>query len=309
MNQPDDSLLDPRQLAVVQNHAQRLLREASAIGRFPTPIEDLVGAAKLTIVDDELLDETFLKRLVKKAKSRIATIKSALSKVLGLLEANDRLIIIDKNVPAPRIPFVTLHETGHGILPHQREAFGILQDCDSTLDPEITDLFEREANVFASEVLFQGSLFSEEAHDKEFSINVPMTLAKKFGASQYATFRRYVSTNPHISCLVALEQIATKAEGGFTANVRRIVASRSFNAIYDGKTLCSTVTDSSVLGPVVPLHGRRMTYKTEIVLLDRNNERRLCVAEAFNTKHQILILIRDLGRLTSTKIVMPAAGF
>lgn len=309
MNRPDDSLLDPRQLAVVQNHAQRLLREASAIGRFPTPIDDLVDAAKLTVIDDEVLSETFLKRLVKKAKSRIATIKSALSKVLGLLEANDRLIILDKNLPAPRIPFVTLHETGHGILPHQREAFGILQDCDSTLDPEITDLFEREANVFASEVLFQGSRFSEEAHDQDFSIKVPVTLARRFGASKYATFRRYVTTNPHIACLVVLEHVETKPEGGFTANVRRVITSRSFDALYDGRTLCPNVTESSVLAPVVPLHGRRMIYQTEIELLDRNKERRLCMAEAFNNTHQILILIRDIGRVTRTRIVMPAAGF
>lgn len=309
MNRPDDSLLDPQQLAVVQRHAQRLLREASAIGRFPTPIDDLVSAAKLTIVNDEVLNKTFLKRLLKKAKSRIATIKSALSKVLGLLESNDRLIIIDKNIPKPRIPFITLHETGHGTLPHQRETYGILQDCDSTLDPEITDLFEREANVFASEVLFQGSLFAEQAHSQEFGIKVPMTLARKYGASKYATFRRYVGTSPHICSLVVLDKSTFQPEGGFTANVRRVIVSKSFHAIYDCETLCSTVTESHVLGPVVPLYGKRLIYQTEIVLFDRNKDRRLCVAEAFNNTHQTLILIRDLGRLAGARIVMPAAGF
>lgn len=309
MSRPDDSLLNPQQLAVVQRYAQRLLHEASALGRFPTPIDDLVAAAKLTIVDDEVLTESFLKRLSKQVKSRFATIKSALSKVLGLLESNDRLIIIDKNLPAPRIPFITLHETGHGTLPHQREAYGILQDCESTLDPEITDLFEREANVFASEVLFQGNLFSDEAHAHEFSIKTPMKLAVKYGASKYATFRRYVATNPHIACLVALNKITPSSDGGFTAEVRRVVASKSFNTIYDAKTLSSTVTESHVLGPVVPRYGRRLTSQTEIILLDRNKDRRLCMAEAFNSTHQILVLIRDVGRLPSTSIVMPAAGF
>lgn len=309
MNRPDDSLLDPQQLTVVQRHAQRLLHEASAIGRFPTPINDLVAAAKLTVVDDEVLNAKFLRRLMKKAKSRFATIKSALSKVLGLLDSNDRLIIIDKNIPEPRIPFITLHETGHGTLPHQREAYGILQDCESTLDPEIADLFEREANVFASEVLFQGRLFTKEAHDQEFGIKIPMNLARKYGASKYATFRRYVGTNPHICCLVVLDKSTPQPEGGFTANIRRVVASKSFNAIYDSATLCSAVTETHVLGPVVPLNGRRLTYKTEIVLLDRNKDRRLCVAEAFNNTHQTLILVLDLGRLAGASIVMPAAGF
>ena len=309
MNRPDDSLLNSQQLAVVQRHAQRLLHEASALGRFPTPIDDLVAAAKMTVVDDAVLTESFLKRLAKRAKSRFATIKSALSKVLGLLESNDRLIILDKNLPTPRIPFITLHETGHGSIPHQRETYGILQDCDSTLDPEITDLFEREANVFASEVLFQGKLFSDEAHAHEFSIKTPMKLAAKYGASKYATFRRYVITNPHIACLVALNRVTPRPKGDFTAEVRRIVPSKSFSTIFDVKTLCSTVTASHVLGPVVPRYGRRLTFQIEIVLLDRNKDRHLCIAEAFNSTHQVLVLIRDLGRLSSTSIVMPAAGF
>lgn len=37
-----------------------------------------------------------------------------MSKVFGLFEANDRLVVIDKNVPKPKKPFVKLHEAGHG---------------------------------------------------------------------------------------------------------------------------------------------------------------------------------------------------
>ena len=55
MTRPDDSLLDVHQLASVQRHADRLLREASAVGRFPTPVDDLLTAAKLTVVDFEFL--------------------------------------------------------------------------------------------------------------------------------------------------------------------------------------------------------------------------------------------------------------
>jgi hypothetical protein len=60
------------------------LRDASALGRFPTPIDDIMAAAKLTVVDDEVLNESMLRQFMNKAKSGIATIKSALSKVLGL---------------------------------------------------------------------------------------------------------------------------------------------------------------------------------------------------------------------------------
>ena len=46
MTRPDDSLLDSHQLANVLRHADQLLRDASAIGRFPTPIDDLVGCGQ-----------------------------------------------------------------------------------------------------------------------------------------------------------------------------------------------------------------------------------------------------------------------
>ena len=49
-----------------------------------------------------------------------------------------------------------------------------------------------------------------------------------------------------------------------------------------------------------------MTFGREIVLIDRNLGERLCVAEAFNTTHQTLVLIRDAGRRTRSGIVLPA---
>ncbi len=160
MTRPDDSLLQPHELANVRRHADRLLSEASAIGRFPTPVDDIMAAAKLKVVDDEVLNESLLRQFIKKAKSGIATIRSALSKVLGLFEVTDRLVVIDKEVRKPRVPFIKLHEAGHGTLPHQSKVYALIHDCEKTLDAEITDLFEREANVFASEALFQGEVFA-----------------------------------------------------------------------------------------------------------------------------------------------------
>lgn len=309
MTRPDDSLLDSHQLENVRRHADRLLREASAMGRFPTPIDDLMAAAKLTVVDDEVLNESLLRQFITKAKAGITTVKSALSKVLGLFEANDRFVIIDRNAPKPRIPFIKLHEAGHGTMPHQSKLYRIMHDCEKTLESDIADLFEREANVFASEVLFQGEGFSEEAHGQTFGIKVPMTLAKKYGGSNYATFRRYVTTNPHVCCVVVLEQPVYTPDGDFTVNVRRVVMSRSFEKLYDSKVLCSTVTNTHPLGASVPLNGKRMSLNKEIVLVDRNRDKRVCTAEAFNTTHQILILIRYLGPRTSSRIVMPAISF
>jgi hypothetical protein len=305
MTRPDDSLLDSNQLANVLRHADQLLRDASAIGRFPTPIDDLLAAAKVTVVD-EVLSEGFLETFIKKAKASVATIKSALSKVLGLFEANDRFVVIDKDVPRPRVPFIKLHEAGHGTMPHQSKLYRIMHDCEKTLEPDIADLFEREANVFASEVLFQGETFAQEAHAQSFGIKVPMALAKKYGGSNYATFRRYVISNPHACCVVILEPPAYTVDGNLTAEVRRVVASKSFEMIFDTKVLTSTVTDDHPLYSVVPGRGRRMSFDREVVLTDRNCDERICTAEAFNTTHQVLILILDSGLKKKCGIVVPA---
>ena len=307
MTRPDDSLLQPHQLATVQRHADRLLREASAIGRFPTPIDDIMAAAKLTVVDDEVLNESMLRQFVKKAKSGFATIKSALSKVLGLFEANDRLVVIDKEAPKPRKPFIKLHEAGHGTLPHQSKVYALIHDCEKTLDAEITDLFEREANVFASEALFQGEVFSREAQQLEFGVKAPVALARQFGSSNYAAFRRFVITNNKACCVVVLEPTVHHLDGGFSAEVRRVVMNKSFEIIYDGKPLGLAVNGSHVLGPVMP--RKRMTFDHEIVLTDRNDDERICIAEAFNTGKNTLILIRDVGIRRRAGIIVPAVNF
>jgi hypothetical protein len=307
MIKPDDGTLTPGQLANVQKHADRLLREASAYGIFPTPIGTLVDAAKLTIVEDQLLDEGMLRSFFRRATARgAATLKSALSKIIGLFDAHDRVVMIDKKVPKAKKPFVKLHETGHGFLPHQSGLFALIHDCEQTLDPDTTGLFEREANVFAVEVLFQGTAFAEEAHSEGFGIKVPMRLAKKFGGSNYSAFRRYVATNPGACCVIVLEPAARSPDGTFAAAVRRIVVSRSFNVIYDGLALFPSITSAHPAGAVVPI-GRRMTRPRGIVLIDRNNEERECVAEAFDTTHQIFVLIRDVGAVKKSVLLKPGS--
>jgi IrrE N-terminal-like domain len=307
VTKPDDGMLSAEQLSNVQRHADRLLRAAAAYGRFPTPIPDLLAEARLTVVEDEFLDAGLLQRLLRRVSVGVATLKSALTKIIGLFEPHDRLVVIDKGVPLPRKPFIKLHEAGHGFMPHQAEMYSLMQDCEKTLDPDTTDLFEREANVFASEVLFQGSAFAEEANAEPFGVKVPMRLAKKFGGSNYSSFRRYVSTNHQACCLIVIEPISVQQDGTFTAHVRRIVASRTFQVIYDSECVFRAVGSAHPLSAAIPTGRRRMTPPTDIVLQDRNREARVCLAEAFNTGHQILALVRDVRPVNTFLIIVPGS--
>ncbi len=306
MTRPNDNFLTEEQLRNVQRHADRLMRDASAFGRFPTPIADILAAAKLTVVDDEVLNESTLRRIIAKTKATFNTLKSALGKVLGLLEVNDRLVVLDKNCPTPRVPFIKMHEAGHSTMPHQRELFALIQDCEKTIDPEITQLFEREANVFASEALFQGDIFSKEAHDLAFGTRTAIDLAKKFGTSNYSTFRRYVTTNPQCCCLIVLEQPSWDAATGVRAEVRRVVASKTFDSVYDANSLSATITNDHPLRSLVPYGKQRIVKPKNVGLVDRNGTLRECVGESFNTGKQVLVLIRDTGPISAT-IILPAS--
>jgi Zn-dependent peptidase ImmA (M78 family) len=303
MSRPDDSYLDPQQLANVERHAFQLLQEASALHVFPTPIDNLMSAAKLTVVDDQVLNESMLAHLMRKAKATFATIKSALSKVVGLFDSPDRLVFIDSGLHAAKVPFVKLHEAGHGHLPHQSKVYALIHDCEKTLDPDVTDLFEREANAFASEVLFQGHLFAEEAHQSEFGMKVPLSLAKKYGASAYSAFRRYVTTSPHSCCVLVLNPPVCGVGNEFTAEVRRRVVSKSFHVTFDILPLGETIHQFHLLGHLVPV-GRRMTKRREITLVDRNGDQRICSAEAFSSTYQVFLLIRDEGLRSKSGIVL-----
>lgn len=295
MTKPDDSSLQAHELANVIRQAQRLLKDADAIGRFPTPIDDLMAAAKVTVIEDEILDESMLRRLADKARAGLAigvnVIKSAFSKVLGLFEANERLVILDKEVPAPRRAFVKLHEAGHGSMPHQTSMYALMHDCNQTLDDDTKDLFEREANVFASEVMFQGDVFRDHALSSAFSVKHAMSLATKFGGSNYATFRRYVNVSPRACCLMVVEPEALIGSGG-RHEVRRIIASKSFAERYDCNSLVASVGHGHPLKPLLPYGKQRMVAERNFFLADRNGTAQAFSGETFKAK-QILMLFRE----------------
>jgi hypothetical protein len=238
-------------------HAAALDR-ASGWGIFPTPIPDILDAAKLKIAPASAFDpRRIMEYLIGKAERAASTLKSAISKVFGIYDADECLIHIDQNVRESKQNFLKLHEAGHHELPTHRKLFRIFQDCEKTLEPEIADLFEREANNFARFVLFQGDGYRVLAADHKFEIKTPMKLAGKFGASIYASCREYARTN-HRACVVyVLEPITYCEKTGARAEVRRIEASPLFEQQF-GRPTEQVITLNHSLGnscAATPLPG------------------------------------------------------
>ena len=302
MTRPDDSTLSPQEYARVRKEAERLLRAAGALGRFPTPVAVIMDAGKVTLAQEDVLNEGFLHSMRRKASGAL---KSALSKVLGLFDARERLVFIARAVETAKQVFLKLHETAHAVLPWQRNLYAVVEDGEQELDPDIADLFDREANVFATEELFQLDSVADDAAAHEFGIEVALKLRRKYGSSAYAALRQYVSKN-HRDCVVLVLDPPAVADGdGFRATLRRAVASPSFSMKFD-LNWPPHFTPADEVGAMVPLGHRRMSRARTITLVDRNGVRHDCVAEAFKTPYQVFVLLHSARTLTRTTIVMPA---
>lgn len=306
MTKPDDSGLDPESLRAVEARARKLLYRANAFDRFPTPVEDILAAAKLRVAPTSAFDPARIASFIRdKTHDLQNKFKSALSKVLGIYDADEHLIHVDASVKESKQNFLTLHETGHHEIPTHRKIFRIFQDCEKTLDPHTADLFEREANNFARFALFQGDTFAKLAADCKFEIKTPMKLAGKFGASVYASAREFARSNTKSCVVFVLEPVEYTAIVGAKATVRRIEPSASFLAQF-GKLTDSVITLDHMLGPVLPLN-RKMTRPTTVLLNDLNGTPHECVAEAFDTSFNVLILLYPRIALTRATVILPAS--
>jgi len=307
MSRPDDCRLTPGQLARVRKEAERALREAGALGVLPTPVERIMTVARVEEVKDEVLSPGFIAKLRGKAEQAGQALKRAVSKVLGIFQVTSGLVFLDRTLMAVKKRFVRLHESGHGFMPWQRSMYALVEDCEKALDPEAADIFDREANVFASEVLFQLDTFHEMAEGERFEIWTPIRLSKKFDASIYASVRQYVSKS-HRACAVVVLNAPELIEGdGFRATLRRAVQSQAFTEFFGAHSWKDVYTPDDQIGAVIPLHGRRSSGKRSLGLVDRNGDRHECIAESFTQTYQVFILIHAVKTLTATRIILPAS--
>ncbi len=306
MTKPDDSSLDPDQRRAVEERARQLLHRAEAWGRFPTPIDDILAAAKVQVAPAGIFDPAAILAYIRgKAAGAASLVKSAIAKVFGVYDGHESLIHIDGTVAKVKQTFLKLHETGHHEMPAHRKMFRLFEECEKTLEPEIADLFEREANNFARFALFQGDGYANMAADFPLEIKTPMKLAKQFGASIYSSAREFARTNARACVVYVLDQAEFCMGDGFRAKVRRIEPSPSFEAQF-GRPADAVITPDHFLADVLPI-GRKMTRPTSLSILDRNGDRHEAVAEAFDTTRNIIVLLYPVRALTATTTIAKPA--
>ncbi len=141
------------------------------------------------------------------------------------------------------------------------------------------------------------------AADCKFEIKTPIKLAAKFKASLYASAREYERTNPRACVVYVLEPIEFAHGSGAQAAVRRIEPSASFERQF-GRPKESIITLEHALGPVLPIN-RKMTRPRSLSLTDLNGADHECVAEAFDTTHNVLILLYPWWHSLKTTVILP----
>lgn len=217
--QPPDSAEE------IEKIARTLLLKAKAFGVFPTPVDRIIREAELSLAEGIDLSKAEAGFFVKTAHffGQISR------KVLGLIDFGAQTIYLDETQPAKRKNFVKLHEVGHGVLPWQEQLLGC-RDDEFTIVAEITELYEREASIFASDVLFQLERFEEEIGKLPLAIRSARAIGSRFGGSVHAAMRRYVERSPKRCALLVLNR--PDGTEPFRAGVRNYFQSASFEKAF-----------------------------------------------------------------------------
>jgi hypothetical protein len=129
-----------------------------------------------------------------------------------------------------------------------------------------------------------------------------MKLASKFGASIYASCREFARTDHRACAVYVLEPITYCERTGARADIRRIETSQPFRQQF-GQPAEQVITFDHSLGRALPV-GRRMTRPTTISITDRNGQAHECVAEAFDTTFNVLILVYPVKALTASRFIL-----
>lgn len=285
---PNDHILTHEQRLLVEKHAVELLHRADAKGVVPVPVDDLLAAAKLTVAPYSVFDPRSIAAYAAiKGKEAAQTIKRAVGKIFGVLDASEEIIHIDDSVHESRQKFLKFHETGHFELPHQRNLFRFFEDSNKELDPSISDLFEREANNFARYVLFNGDAFANRAHDHQLCFGTAKKLQRQFKASLYASLREYVRTNHRACIALCLERPETLPDFGLVCRVRRVEVSASFETQF-GSTVPELLRPNLHFGKAIPFFNRA-TKPTRFQLRDLNGDEHTLIGEGLDTTFNVLI--------------------
>jgi transcriptional regulator with XRE-family HTH domain len=220
---PSDLPLDAETVAEVRRYTIALLNEAGALGERPTPLENVREAARLVVSGEITLDPLDRNRLVERFGQWVNV---AWKRLQGAFDYRASAIWLAPGLHEMKRRFVLSHEIGHAILPAHEKTFAYIDDF-TRLPPFARDLFEREANEAAVQILFQGGQATDEFDSSAPTLDEICRISTTFGASVISTARFVVETSRRP---VAVALAHRRASGGLGPT--HIYASPSFAGTF-----------------------------------------------------------------------------
>jgi hypothetical protein len=270
----------------------RLLRDADAYGRLPSPVTDILAAAELVEAPDTFLGAGSIAQ----APVHLRGILSRMSgKVHAVLDRRTREVHINRATDlAGQQAFKRLHETSHDLFTWQHVAEGQngFADDQWTLSPKTQILFEREANQGAAELLFQRDRFAAMTSDYAVSGGAVIELAERFGSSIHAAFRRYVETHRRVVAGVVLATGPCEREPLAFAR-REAICSRGWRTRFEDPAAWPRVLRADPFAFVEQARACAAFGPPtgEWRYLDRNNEMTTLKVEAMSNTYRTFVLV------------------
>lgn len=286
--------LAKRQILAV---AQATLSNAGVLGVVPTPLEALAS----NVAIGEIIDVSDL------PPDLVAKKPPAWRKILGAYFLPTKTVFVDLSQPEGRARFTTAHELGHRIVPWHEGAY---IDDERRLFRGTEELLEKEANLAAAHLIFQGKPFFDRAMGFPVSINTPILLASEFQASLHATIRYYIEHHPEPVAGLICGQYR-RIDG--TIPVFAALDSPSFREHY-GRFGSRFPQDALLLDapqPLAPLivESREAVEvpSKAVSLLDRDKQRSQFTAEGFFNQRCYFIMLAPASRIRSGRRIRVAA--
>jgi len=296
----------------IDQRVDRLLRDADALRRFPTPVEDIIEAQRLKVStpEDSPLSPGMLARAPQALQEKLAAVSF---KVLAILDRRERMVHVSPDTDnANPIRFRKVHEVGHDLCEWQDLTHAI--DGRSQLDPATRELFEREANYAAGRLLFQGEVFKELVMSYATGMASVVFLADQMGGSIHATFHQYVTT--HLGSVAGYilrrSPIVDPASGVLRFGVKLELSSPRFTQTHLPVTTLNDVLSSETYPTLQEAwdqlsHGREYGCG-ELRLVRRDASEVLVPFELFSNTYNLFLLIdASSGRRLTRRTVFACA--
>lgn len=183
----------------IRRIAFEALEKSGQLGNPPTDLDRVARSHGVEVVSDPArLRYQYIQSLP--AEKQEAA-KAAFDKLKGIADLESGAVWVPDDLPPKARAFPMAHELAHHLLDwHDLPPHALHLDDSGDMQRDVRDIFEREANFAASELLFQCGLLRRRAQlrrrsaERGFTLQCPVDVSSEFEASFQATIIRYVET-------------------------------------------------------------------------------------------------------------------